>query len=188
MRYLAATVVIATAFFAAPALAAEKCYDYVTVTDNTMRCDYSHDQRNGIHSGTDFAGTCTPSSTKVVQVEVECPPTGKWVNVIKENISSAAATCARVGLKPAKLDGKMCASGERRPNTGGDWASINYRYGSKGGRQEGGERVVTRYMYNCEGGSDNGSCGDVGYSYCYHNSGTQNNTNPDRVVAFYCDE
>lgn len=172
--------------------AAETCYEETYVPES-YNCGAA-----GQGNFADFTrGGCTVIPSRVDKTEVECP--GKWVPVPKtvtgnnwnqSSTSSQSAICASVGLKPATLDGKMCASGERRPNTGGDWDRISYYWGKEGGRTEGGERAITKTTggYGCEGGSDNGQCGNYNntYTYCYHNSGKQNDTSPDRLVAYYC--
>jgi len=197
------------AVLSSPALSAspQVCYEDVVVPAS-MSCD-------GLDSNSaDFSSGCTSTGETTKKVEVPCA-VGQWVNVsattynarIKGTRSnpptsipgvSHAEVCASVGLKPADLDGNVCAAGERRPMVGGLWEAIDYKYGIKGdgNKFDGGNRP--QYLPVKSGCSnrdrDGGGCSPsesttFTLSYFCYDSWTKvkNWTKQDAVVAWYCE-
>lgn len=174
---------------ATAAQAADKCYEERFIPE-TYNCG-----AGGKGNFADFSnGGCTIIPSSIEKTEVECP--GRWVSIGSYNVSepapTASAVCARKGLKPSNLEGKTCASGERRPTTGGDWDLINYVWGTKGGRTAGGDEVQHASRWGHWMGGDNESEPNQRVhtgSFCYDKRmGAKNNTKQDRVVAYFCDK
>lgn len=196
-KILAAKIIFASLFagiMTIPAMAADKCYQNQKVfVPAEFKCNSNGG--NGQNRFDDFSnGSCQKTDARYddVQVEVACPKIGKWVNAtttsktitrrvggrdgdtVTSTISvatSQAQTCASVGLKPAKLEGKyICASGEDRPKSGVDADKIKYKYGTWGGTWNAGITTTT---------SD--------YLFCWASGQKKDNDPTDRVVAWYCE-
>ncbi|MCZ7862575.1 hypothetical protein O9X98_14465 [Agrobacterium salinitolerans] len=186
MAILRAIIFSVGVLISGTAYAAEKCYEDVPVAAS-FDCAKNNSKSADFSSGCQF----NPATTK--KVEVDCP--GRWVNIKAATVGSSSPTptqsevCKSKGLNSAKIGGMFCASGERRPMVGGDWALIDYKYGKKGDGNgfDGGNDLDTR-VYTVD------TCGKdcenyvTRYSlYCYDNkTGTKNNTSEDAAVAFYC--
>jgi len=196
--------------YSALATSPEICYDYVS-TPASVSCN------NSDSKSADFSLGCsnTPATTK--KVEVPCPETeaGRWVNVkaatyrvtingTRSNRPTSipgtthAQVCASVGLKPANLDGNVCAAGERRPMIGGRWEEINYKYGKKGdgNKFDGGDRPqFIIFGQTCTHGNRDEGDRCVGETvpyivnnFCYDSwTKHKNYTKQDAVVAWYCE-
>jgi hypothetical protein len=190
-----AILFITTAILAAQctaALAAEPCYEQQLV-EASMNC------ATNSGNSADFASGCKAVEAHYENVEVECPATGRWVNVnamLGEDTPrpSRSAVCKAAGMKIADINGYFCASGERRPNVGGDWESINYQYGRKGGGNgfTGGndiDNVVNSYRDTdpYDRNRPTGPVHSIYSSMCYDgHANNRNNTGEDAVVAYYC--
>jgi len=193
--------------YSALATSPEICYDYVS-TPASLSCNDSDTK------SADFSLGCTSTPATTKKVEVPCPEEkGRWVNVKADTFrvtingtrfnrpaipgTTHAQVCASVGLKPANLDGNVCAAGERRPMIGGRWEEINYKYGKKGdgNKFDGGNRPQLVQSQTCTtGGRDDGNrcpTETVPYivSYFCYDSWTKNKnfTRQDAVVAWYCE-
>jgi hypothetical protein len=142
----------------------------------------------------DFAQTCTFVAGPPVQVEVQCP--GRWVNIVYSTDTHAQA-CARAGLSPANIAGQVCASGERRPSSGENWAGISYRYGTWGIDGVGGNSVEMKSpgMVGENPHSPTGYCGGTdnpcqpaaAESWCWFSGQKRDYDGTDRTVAYYCE-
>ncbi len=185
MHILHAIVLGAGVLLSGTALAAEKCYETIPV-EASYGCSV-----NGSNSA-DFTSNCSYVPEGFKEVEVDCP--GQWVNISQATVASPtqppshAQVCSAKGLKPAKIGGMFCASGERPPRVGAYWESINYKYGKKGDGNgfKGGNDLDSKTSKICSN-----DCETVvtKYSlYCYENTTTKkNNTSEDAAVAFYCE-
>lgn len=139
----------------------------------------------------DFVNKCTTKPARIEYVDVECP--GRWIQVTNISASnfSQQKTCEAQGLKASNINGRVCASGERRPQVGNDWSKIKYSYGSKGNGNGfvGGNKIETRSRTTGGGGRDgNGNTTTSYTTYCYDTyTSKKNNTKEDRLVAVYCE-
>ncbi len=187
MLVLRAILLSAGVLVSGTAFAAEKCYETVPV-EASYKCG------NNDSNSADFTSDCTYVPASFEEEEVDCP--GRWVNITQATSGSSAPVptqaqvCSAKGLKPAKIGGMFCASGERTPRVGGYWESINYKYGRKGdgNGHDGGNDLDSRTYTIDTCGKD---CENyvTRYSlYCYDNgTSTKNNTPEDAAVAFYCE-
>jgi hypothetical protein len=177
---------------AKPSFAEDVCFDYVE-TAAPMDCSSKYDAGAAklAAAGADFAGACDEGGTVIVPVEIECESKGKWVSTGKyplDVVPLAADVCAKVGLKPGSVGGKTCASGERRPASGGDWEFIEYVWGTNGDRSQGGDGpYVATISTTLEPWSDEGPTSEGTFCYDKHQS-KRNNTKEDWLIAFYCAE
>jgi hypothetical protein len=162
----------------APALAGTACYE-----DQLVEASIGCNGSSG--NSADFAGSCKGTEAQWVQVEVACP--AMWVNTVGDS-ETQEQTCKRVGLKPARVEGTFCASGEHQPSTGQDWESISYRYGRFGGKDTlGGDFVRTEVDRTVRAGRDGMESTIKGGKYCYHSSDDKKeNDSTDRLVAYVC--
>ncbi|MBY3432910.1 hypothetical protein HFN89_01800 [Rhizobium laguerreae] len=164
--------------------AAEKCYKDVAVAAK-IACTNS----NSVSA--DFTNGCKFVAAHVEKQEIACP-VGKWVNVTADTKMgkkgarvSPAQVCAQAGLVPYSINGKVCASGERRPRVGNGWESIAYKYGVKGDGNggDGGDRIQTFSIPRNNSMMTGPSSGTMCYDY---DMGEKNNTSQDALVAVYC--
>ena len=166
--------------FAGTATAA--CYEAKTVP--SLDCGRS------TSNSADFATSC--SATTTVIVEVACPPPppppskARWVNAKYARYFpvplSQAETCAAYGMKPSNINGYVCASGNKRPNFGTGWESIDYRHTIRGDRRVGGTYVVPAFGNQYSDPSN----GHPPYQMCYpdhHGKGDRTNI----VDAYVCE-
>jgi len=205
---LLAAAFVSLSAFSAFATSEEICFEDVPIPAS-LSCAGNDSE------SADFSSGCsnTPATTK--KVEVPCPDDGRWVNVTAATYrvtikgtrtnrptsipgTSHAEVCAGAGLKPASLDGNVCAAGERRPMIGGRWEGINYKYGKKGdgNKSDGGDRPqFIIFGQTCSnGGRDEGDrcVGEtvpyVVNNFCYDSwTKVKNYTKQDAVVAWYCE-
>lgn len=160
------------------AMAGTACYE-----DQLVETSISCSGNSG--NSADFAGACEGTQAEWVQVEVDCP--AMWVNTVGDS-ETQEQTCKRVGLKPARVEGTFCASGEHQPTTGQGWESISYRYGRFGGKEAlGGNFIRTVADRTVSGGRDQPPRTVRGGKYCYHSSDSKKeNDSTDRLVAYVC--
>jgi hypothetical protein len=197
---------IAAAFMAliscSAASAASKCYDDKWVPA-TVSCDSTGSK------SADFSSGCTSDEGHTEQVEVPCNQ--KWVNVSPtENSLSQAAFCQAHDMTAADIDGVVCAAGERRPQTGQNASSINYRYGTWDSDtypgDQGGRRVEFKTITSTQpltgtigtwqgnpGCDSNGAhCGtttqttSTNYRFCWNPNSVHDYDKTDLVVAYVC--
>lgn len=143
---------VALAASASIATAADRCFQEFP-SETLLACDGRLTGRSA-----DFAGDCHPVAQPPIVLEVACPepPPGMWVNVTSMGETQAAA-CARVGLRPANLDGQICASRNNRPSEGAGADAIRYDGGGDGwsDRPRGGAKLVQGWaglgpVYKCQ--------------------------------------
>ncbi|WP_315921368.1 hypothetical protein [Mesorhizobium sp. SP-1A] len=136
----------------------------------------------------DFSTKCTHVPARVEYIDIECP--GRWVQVTNIAVQgfSHANACKASGLKASNLNGRVCASGERRPQQGGDWSKIKYSYGTKGNGNGfvGGNKIEPRSFSS--GSLRDGNRTTYYNTYCYDTyTSKKNNTREDQLVAVYCE-
>lgn len=187
MLILRAMILSAGVLISGTAFAAGKCYETVPVAAKS-ECDKNKSRSADFSTGCEY----TPATTK--KVEIECP--GRWVNVKQATAGATsppptqAQVCSSVGLSTARIGGMFCASGERRPMVGGDFALINYKYGKKGdgnGFKGGNDLDKIQRQVDVAPGKDVQYETRYGH-YCYDNDTSEkNNTSEDAVVAYFCE-
>lgn len=199
------STLLSTLFFAVTASYANAtCFEDRYVPEQVI-CSA---QKDGHYA--DFTkGGCRISPGYITQTEVECP--GKWYNVAVDTHKyptrtrtgtrefygdyhavytpnpaySHAQLCALHGLKPATINGSVCASGRSRPKSGAGVETINYIYGTDSSSRSG-SSVSTRAMRTCNYHQD--SCTvDANTDYYYTQCGVSNSRHAkDAVVAVAC--
>lgn len=146
---------IVAAFLFGASNAGAACFEEVYVPE-VLDCS-----TNGEKQFADFSkGGCSFTPSRIDTVETECPYT--WVNIPQQTYQASTATaeptqasvCSAAGLRPASVDGVVCASGYNRVSDIGDnWASINYRYGKSGSNTSGGTQIKQSMTYVNEYGA-----------------------------------
>ncbi|MBN9074579.1 MAG: hypothetical protein J0H34_23830 [Rhizobiales bacterium] len=135
------------------ATAADRCFQDVALSA-VLTCDGSG---AGSRSA-DFVAGCKYVPSGWTKMEVACPPPppGMWINVTSMRETQGAA-CARVGLRPADLDGQICASGNNKPSEGLGADAIRYDSNGDGwsDKPRGGAKVVQGWaglgpVYKCQ--------------------------------------
>lgn len=136
---------------AASAAAQERCFGRVQEWRDTVAiCSGGRNMGNSADFTAGPSCTYQPAGWVMVEREVECPPPPpekRWVNVINSHADTHASVCQRAGMRPATIEGAVCASGRNIPRTGEGWEQISYIHGNRSSintRFTGGNSVETR--------------------------------------------
>lgn len=148
--------------------------DVAVPVPQKMLCDMK-----GGNNSADFNGGCTIVPAHDEVKKRDCPP--QWVNTSNAKLSHSAA-CKSAGMRGTTISGAICASGEKQPQNGLYYQTINYLQGQWSGNDP--------IEKNKDGGTvaqASSSRWNATYYYCWVPGQTKDYDKTDWVVAYACE-